>query len=182
MKHPHYKLLIYEGLVFISHCATLSRKLKETLLSNSALKLCTKCAVEWYKQFVIVTSGLGAIFHLIYDSPIGLNKFERFEGGQVLLSQLLQHYCTENVGESNNDILEWIFNIIALYKSKRTKYEGLLNLILDYLNGFNDNSNNSNYNVLTKAYNAISNLTYAHQSNRILVSIFKTNVTHCYFF
>ena len=170
MSHPHYKLLIYEGLVFISHCSVLSRKLKESLLANSALKLCTKCVVEWYKQFVIVTSGLGAIFHLIHNSPIGINKLERLDGAQVLLSQLLQYYGNHNTaGESANDILEWVFNIITLFKNKRTRYEGLLTLILDYLSHFNDKNTNCNYKVLTKAYNAIGNLTYRHHSNRKLV-------------
>ena len=168
MSHPHFKLLIYEGLVFIAHTACLSRQLKEMLLSNGAMKICAKSTVEWYKQFVIVTAGLSATFQLMADSAIGLSKAENLQGLQVLLCQLLRHYGQETSGERSNDVLEGIFEITALFRNKRVKYEDLLKLCLDWLGHFNSSSNNSNYRVFNKCLNAVGNLTYSHAMNREL--------------
>merc|ERR1711991_804311 len=128
MSHPHSKLLIYEGLVFIAHTAVLSRQLKESLLSNGAMKICAKSIVEWYKQFIIVTAGLSATFQLMTDSAIGLSKAENLHGLQDLLHQLLRHYGQETSGEKANDVLEGIFEITALFRNNRVKYEYLLEL------------------------------------------------------
>lgn len=166
-KFPHTKLIVYESLVFFAYAATVSVRLRDELYINDALTLTVKAILEWMNHEIIVTTGLGALFHLCSRSSRALKRMERHSpNGNVMVYNLLKMYGSgmDRLKGSKNmsdDILNWLLAIISLFQGNQQGADVLVSSVTECLM-----NNLDNVNHLYAGCTAIANFVFENETNR----------------